>query len=135
MRQASGIVMLGLSAALVTACATASATAVPVASAATTAERPAVQRALTARNVELQPTDLTAPAGIDIIVAFDNMDPGVPHGLALYADAAHTITLGSAPVVVGPDHQSIHVAGLAPGRYQFSCVVHPMMTADLIVGP
>jgi hypothetical protein len=53
----------------------------------------------------------------------------------LYGDAAHTITLGSAPVVVGPDRQSLRIAGLDPGRYQFSCVVHPMMAADLVVQP
>jgi len=96
--------------------------------------RPVIQRTLTAHGIELKPADLTAPAGSDILIAFDNADPGVPHGLVLYGDAAHTITLGAAPVVVGPDHQVFRVAGLALGRYQFSCVVHPMMVANLVVG-
>ncbi len=96
---------------------------------------PPVALALTAKGVELQPASLTAPAGRDLALTFDNTDAGIPHGLVLYADQAHTITLGTAPLVVGPDHQVFHVAGLAPGRYQFSCVVHPNMVADLVVQP
>ena len=98
--------------------------------------RPAVSLALTAKDLELQPAQLTAPSGSDIVLAFDNTDQGVPHGLALYADAAHTVTLGTAEVIVGPAHQVFQIAALAPGRYQFSCVIHPTtMTADLVIGP
>ena len=87
-----------------------------------------------ARGIELQPARVTAPAGTDILIAFDNTDPGVPHGLVLYRDAAHAIPVGSAPVVVGPVRQSLRIARLAPGRSQSSCVVHPMMIADLVIG-
>jgi plastocyanin len=97
--------------------------------------RPAVDRSLTARNVELQPAALTAPSGSVIVLAFDNADQGVPHGLALYGDATHTVTLGTAEVMVGPAHQVLQIAALAPGRYQFSCVVHPTMVADLVIRP
>ena len=132
MRRAPRALALVLVAALVVGCGAEPASTVPAGSAAS-AGRLTAQRALIARNIELQPADLTAPAGIDILIAFDNLDQGVPHGLTLYADAAHTITLGSAPIEVGPIRQSIQFAGLAPGRYQFSCVVHPNMTADLVV--
>lgn len=131
---AARIAVVGLGLASVVACSGAAAAADPSATAVFGA-RLTVERTLTAKGIELQPARLTAPAGIDIAIAFDNTDPGVPHGLALYADAAHTITLGTAPVVVGPDHQVFRIAGLAPGRYQFSCVVHPTMVADLVVGP
>jgi plastocyanin len=94
-----------------------------------------VDRSLTARNVELQPAALTAPSGSVIVLAFDNADQGVPHGLALYGDATHTVTLGTAEVMVGPAHQVLQIAALAPGRYQFSCVVHPTMVADLVIRP
>jgi plastocyanin len=95
-----------------------------------------VDRSLTAKDLELQPAEVTAPAGSDIVLTFDNEDAGVPHGLALYRDAAHTVTLGTAEVIVGPAHQVFQIAALAPGRYQFSCVVHPTtMVADLVIEP
>lgn len=134
-RIAAGRLWIGLfatTALVVTACdgAVAAGAAAPGASVA----RPAIERTLTANGIALQPADLFAPAGTDILIAFDNTDPGVPHGLTLYGDPGHTIVIGSAPIVVGPDHQVFRVAGLAPGRYQFSCVVHPMMVADLVIG-
>jgi plastocyanin len=104
-------------------------------SALASAARPVVNLALTAKDVELKPAKLTAPSGSVIVLAFDNADQGVPHGLALYGDAAHTVTLGTAEVMVGPAHQVLRVAALAPGRYQFSCVVHPNMAADLVIEP
>jgi hypothetical protein len=79
--------------------------------------------------------ELTVPASGDIDIAFDNTDPGVPHGLALYADRAHAVTLGTAPLNVGPDHRALRIAALGPGRYWFSCVVHATMEAALVVGP
>jgi plastocyanin len=104
-------------------------------SALASAARPVVNLALTAKDVELKPAKLTAPSGSVIVLAFDNADQGIPHGLALYGDAAHTVTLGTAEVMVGPAHQVLRVAALAPGRYQFSCVVHPNMAADLVIQP
>jgi plastocyanin len=94
-----------------------------------------VDRSLTAKGLELQPAELSAPSGSVVVLAFDNADQGVPHGLALYRDAAHTITLGTAEVMVGPAHQVLQIAALDPGRYQFSCVVHPNMVADLVIEP
>ena len=66
--------------------------------------------ALTAKDLELQPAELKAPSGSDIVLAFVNEDQGVPHGLALYRDAAHTVTLGTAEVIVGPAHQVFQIA-------------------------
>ncbi|MFL5712279.1 MAG: cupredoxin domain-containing protein [Chloroflexota bacterium] len=103
---------------------------------ASSAAGPVVDRSLTAKDLELHPAELTAPSGSVIALAFDNADPDVPHGLALYGDAAHTVTLGTAEVIVGPAHQVFQIAALPPGRYQFSCVVHPAtMVADLVVEP
>jgi plastocyanin len=91
---------------------------------------------LTAKDLQLQPPKLTAPSGSVIVLTFDNQDQGVPHGLALYGDAAHTVTLGTTEVMVGPAHQVFQIAALPPGRYQFSCVVHPTtMVADLVIEP
>ena len=105
----------------------------------TSAERDAsaepVERSLAIRHVAFEPAEVSFPAGRTLLIAFDNADPGVPHGLVLYADGARTITLATAPIVVGVDHRVFEIAGLNPGRYLFSCVVHPNLAADLVVGP
>lgn len=126
--------LVGLAALTLAGCGSGTVAADPQVSSAPVARRE-VDRSLFAKDIELKPATLTAPSGSDILVAFDNADPGVPHGLALYRDPAHTITLGTAPVIVGPDHRTFRVAALAPGRYQFACVVHPMMVADLVIEP
>lgn len=98
--------------------------------------RPApVAMSLTARNIAFEPEMLTVRAGVGVVLAFDNFDPGVPHGLVLLADAAHNKPLGEARIVTGPDHQQLEIPPLVPGRYLLSCVVHPNMTATLQVEP
>ena len=94
-----------------------------------------VERSLAIRHFAFEPADVSIPAGRTFVIAFDNADPGVPHGLVLYADRTRTITLATAPIVVGVDHKAFEVAGLIPGRYLFSCVIHPNLEADLVVGP
>jgi plastocyanin len=96
---------------------------------------PTVERTLVAHDIEFEPTELHIPTGTTLLVAFDNADPGVPHGLVLYADPAGTIRLAEAPIVVGPDHAVVEIAPLVVGRYRFSCVVHPNMNAVLVVDP
>lgn len=98
--------------------------------------RPApVAMSLTARNIAFEPEMLTVRAGVGVVLAFDNLDPGVPHGLVLFADAGQNRPLVEARVVTGPGHQQLEISPLVPGRYLFRCVVHPIMTATLQVEP
>jgi plastocyanin len=94
-----------------------------------------VERSLTAKGIAFEPGTMTIATGHPLIVAFDNLDPGTPHGLVLYADPGQTIKLAEAPILVGPERQRFEIPSLVPGRYRFSCVVHPMMEADLVVEP
>lgn len=96
---------------------------------------PTIELTLTARDIAYQPDLLSIGTGTKIIIAFDNLDPGVPHGLVLYADPAGTIKLAEAPIIVGADHERFEIAPLLVGRYRLSCVVHPIMAADLEVTP
>jgi hypothetical protein len=89
---------------------------------------------LTAHDIALEPAVLTVPAAVDLHVELDNRDPGIPHGLVLRAGPGFGMTLRESEIVAGPASTSIEVPGLIPGRYQFSCPVHPNMTADLTVG-
>lgn len=90
---------------------------------------------LVAQDVALQPGMMTVPAGVEIQVHFDNRDVGVPHNVVLLADANFSTTLIKSEIVNGPAKQDITIAGLIPGRYRFSCEVHPNMASDLFVEP
>ena len=99
------------------------------------ADPPMVELTLMARDIAYQPDLLSIRTGTKLVIAFENADPGVPHGLVLYADPAGTIKLAEAPVLVGPDRKRFEIAPLVAGRYRLSCVVHPNMAADLVVTP
>jgi plastocyanin len=96
---------------------------------------PVVELALTARQIAFEPASLTVATGTTLVIAFDNLDPGTPHALALFADPALTIKLAEAPILVGADRARFEIAPLVVGRYLFGCLVHPIMTADLVVTP
>ncbi len=93
------------------------------------------ERTLVAQDIALTPEAVRVPTGLPIRITFDNHDAGVPHGLALYADAAHTIELAQAAIIVGLDQAILEIPSLVPGRYHFSCVIHPNMDATLTVDP
>lgn len=128
-----GLATIALAGLVVAACdgATASLPSAPGAS----AEPPSIELTLMARGIAYQPEVLSIRTGTKLVIAFDNADPGVPHGLLLSADPAGTIKLAEAPVIVGPDHERFEIAPLVAGRYRLSCVVHPTMVAALLVTP
>jgi plastocyanin len=89
---------------------------------------------LVAHDIAFDPVALSAPPGVALHVELENRDPGIPHGLVLRAGPGFGMSLRESEIVAGPAGTSVEVPGLVPGRYQFSCPVHPNMTADLTVG-
>lgn len=87
-----------------------------------------------AKDIVFAPDTFGVPAGADLIVRLDNRDVGIPHNVALMADAGFTTKLGESEIVTGPAFADLLVPGLIPGRYQLVCIVHPNMTAALDVG-
>ena len=96
------------------------------------APAPVVVR-LVAKDIELTPAEVQVPAGSPLSVEFDDRDAGIPHGLQLASDTTPPVVLAARPVSAGPGTDSFTVPGLVPGRYVFSCQVHPMMVAVLRV--
>ncbi|MGK2849311.1 MAG: cupredoxin domain-containing protein [Candidatus Limnocylindrales bacterium] len=99
------------------------------------ASAPSVRIDLVAANIEFQPAAVAIPAGTDFVVHLDNRDAGVPHNVALLADANFTTTLAKGEIVNGPAVVDLAIAGLIPGSYRLMCEVHPNMVADLTVEP
>ena len=128
-----GPAVIALAVLVVAACG--GATPSPASAPGANADPPTVELTLRARGIAYQPGVLSVETGTKLVIAFDNADPGVPHGLVLYADPAGTIKLAEAPVLVGPDRKRFEIAPLVAGRYRLSCVVHPNMAADLVVTP
>lgn len=89
---------------------------------------------LVAANIELLPATISVPTGTELHVRFDNRDAGIPHNVALMADAQFATKLAETEIAIGPTVQDLVIPGLIPGAYRFTCLVHPNMTSDLTVG-
>ena len=92
----------------------------------------------TARGIVFLQPQLTAPAGGQITIHFDNQDAGIPHDIVVYngKDANSPILPGgSSPSVTGPGSIDFAFAAPPPGTYFFRCMFHPaQMTGTLTVG-
>jgi plastocyanin len=126
------VLSIGILAALISACGEAAATVTPAPGAGATDG--AVPLAITAQDIAFKPASLTAPAGRLLQVTFDNRDGGVPHNLVLMAGPDLTTELVKSEIVTGPATQVVSIPGLIPEIYQFTCTVHPNMTAKLVIG-
>ncbi len=86
---------------------------------------------LTAQNIRLDKSSLTAPAGA-IAIRFDNRDNGVPHSLHLFAGVdATSATTAHTEISVGPT-TAILTVDLAAGTYFYQCDVHPSVMNGLL---
>ena len=89
---------------------------------------------IVAEGIVFLPGSMTATAGSDLQVTFENHDDGVPHNVALYGDAGFSTKLFESEVKPGPATDRFTIPGLIAGTYRFMCTVHPNMTAMLTTG-
>jgi plastocyanin len=94
-----------------------------------------VQLELTAENTTYDETELTAPAGADVTLTFDNDDADIQHNFSLYETPESTDALFEGPRITGVDSIDYEfTAPEDPGTYHFHCDVHPtQMDGDFIV--
>jgi plastocyanin len=95
----------------------------------------AVQLEIAAENTEYDVSELTAPAGADVTLTFDNDDPDLQHNWSLYETEESTEPLFEGERITGVDTIDYEfTAPEDPGTYHFHCDVHPnVMTGDFIV--
>jgi len=98
-----------------------------------------VELELVAENTSYDPTELTAPAGADVTIVFDNDDPDLQHNMSLYETEESTDPLFEGEIITGVDTINYELkAGEdlpdEPGTYHYHCDIHPtQMTGDFIV--
>ena len=93
------------------------------------ASLPAADVTINAQGTAFIQTSVDAPAGKPFTIAFDNMDDGQPHNVAIHDASGGKQFEGD--IVTGPKVIVYNVPALAAGTYTFSCSVHPSMTGTL----
>lgn len=90
---------------------------------------------LAAQNIAFDKSTITAPAGVHVMINFDNKDNGIPHNFAVYKTSAAQDPIFVGPIITGPQRITYEfMAPTTPGNYFFRCDVHPtVMTGTFIV--
>jgi cytochrome c oxidase subunit 2 len=90
---------------------------------------------LAAQNIAFDKNTISVPAGIKVMISFDNKDKGIPHNFAVYKTAAAKDLIFSGKIITGPQRITYtFMAPKTPGRYFFRCDVHPkIMTGTFVV--
>jgi cytochrome c oxidase subunit 2 len=90
---------------------------------------------LTAQNIAFDTKQITVPAGVEVMISFDNKDNGVPHNFSVYTDATATKAIFTGKIITGPGRITYtFTAPTTPGNYFFRCDVHPtIMTGTFTV--
>jgi len=76
---------------------------------------------------------IAVPADTAFTLTFENKQDGVPHNVAIYADATMSALAYNGELITGPATAEYAVPALAAGEYPFICVVHPVMAGTLYV--
>jgi plastocyanin len=77
---------------------------------------------------------LAAPADQAFTIEFQNLDRGIPHNLAIYADQTAQKALFKGDLVDGPGKATYSVQGIPAGTFFFQCDPHPEMNGTFIAG-
>jgi plastocyanin len=109
-------------------------TAVPVS---TTSPQPSTRMTvdLLAKDINFDKDNITVLAGAQVNIDFYNLDVGMPHNFAVYANSDAKTVIYQGPVIVGPKQITYTFnAPVDTGVYFFRCDVHPkVMNGNIYV--
>jgi plastocyanin len=87
---------------------------------------------LVAQGTAFDTSQLSLPAGGEVVIAFDNRDP-LPHNLAIYPEQGGD-PIFQGEIITGPAQVEYRFPSPEPGTYDFRCDIHPQMTGSVTVG-
>ncbi|GBC87068.1 hypothetical protein HRbin12_01069 [bacterium HR12] len=87
-----------------------------------------------AENIAFDTDRIELPADTPSTIVFENLDAGVQHNIAIYADDTLAEVLFKGELVTGPTTVEYAVPPLPAGEYYFHCDVHPNMNGTVVVG-
>jgi mono/diheme cytochrome c family protein/plastocyanin len=89
---------------------------------------------VSAAAVKFNTAQLTAPAGEELTIEFDNQDAGIQHNVAIHEGSPTGPQVFQGEIFPGPGQRTYSVPALDAGAYGFICTVHPTtMTGTLTV--
>jgi len=99
------------------------------------ADGEATELELVAENTSYDPTEITAPAGADVTIVFDNDDPDLQHNFSLYETPESEDPIFEGDIITGVDTINYEfTAPEDPGTYHYHCDIHPdLMEGEFIV--
>lgn len=88
---------------------------------------------ISAEALAFNTSELSLPAGVPTVIAFDNEDAGQQHNVAIYPPEGNE-ELFRGEIITGPAKVEYRVPPLDAGEYHFQCDVHPTsMTGTVTV--
>jgi plastocyanin len=78
---------------------------------------------ITALNIAFAPTAVSLPAGSTVNLTFNNQDNAVSHDFTIFDTAG--ARLAATEIFAGPATRTLTFTLASPGRYRFTCTVHP----------
>jgi plastocyanin len=89
---------------------------------------------IAAANMVFDTETITAPAGAEVTMDFDNRDENIPHNVSIYTDSSASDAIFVGDIITGPARITYtFTAPETPGTYFFQCDVHPFMSGAFVV--
>jgi GAF domain-containing protein len=98
------------------------------------ASRRGLEQRASAASRRVPAQELAVRAGTQVVIWFENDEPGVPHNLAIYQDTVSgRVVVFRGPTTIGRARSELRFLAPAPGDYSFSDELHRSTPVEFVV--